>query len=405
MFSPTSGGNFSANLEIEHNAINLSSPLIIQLSGESLNYEPKIAVNRTSPWDFGSVSTCLTTEQTIRIQNIGADPLYIRDVFLSSATEYSIKSIDSSSGENKSVPCTLGVGIELEVEIEFAPQANIQYNDKLNISHNGINANNPIVLDLVGVGNPVTTKVFQFTGAPQQFVVPAGVTRLKLELWGGEGGLPYPTYPQTTAGKGGYVVGFINVTPGETYEIYVGGKGQDGVLGAGGAGGWNGGGCGDSAPGPQYYGPGGGGASDIRFGGNTLYDRIIVAGAGGGAAAYMADCDGGAGGGLEGGNGILTGSYDYMYCGGGGTQERGGTRTKRPFVTFCGVFGIGGDAKDVLGYDYGSGGGGGAGWYGGGGGNMGGAGGGSSYTDPQKIFGVQHQQGIHTGDGKIKISY
>ena len=76
---------------------------------------------------------------------------------------------------------------------------------------------------------------------------------------------------------------------GEVLYIYVGGSGstlsQNGVTK-----GWNGGGHTVG-----YYSSGGvwsestntygGGASDIRYGGNTLYNRVLVAGGGGSVGA------------------------------------------------------------------------------------------------------------------------
>ena len=145
-----------------------------------------------------------------------------------------------------------------------------------------------MVIVFTGVGHPFVTQTFQFTGAVQQFTVPARIHLLKVELWGGSGGDTDPNFVNTIPGKGGFVSVLIYVTPGQTYDLYVGGKGADGVYGSGGAGGWNGGGCGGTFNGTQQSGGGGGGATDIRKGGNTLQDRIIVAGAGGGAAALTA---------------------------------------------------------------------------------------------------------------------
>ena len=102
---------------------------------------------------------------------------------------------------------------------------------------------------------------------------------------------------QDIGGDGGSVVGVLNVTPGNTLNIYVGGVGANGTPnGGGGAGGWNGGGFGLQgyfAPPPWlWFAGGGGGASDIRVGGTALANRVVVGGGGGGAGFnYFACCN------------------------------------------------------------------------------------------------------------------
>jgi hypothetical protein len=106
---------------------------------------------------------------------------------------------------------------------------------------------------------------FAYTGEPQTYTVPAGVTWLGVDVAGAQGG---------TAGVNGYVGGAggqstatIPVTPGEILYVYAGGAGGgvtynfDGTRSASNTydAGWNGGGTGNNG-----YAGGGGGASDIR---------------------------------------------------------------------------------------------------------------------------------------------
>ncbi|MCD4656513.1 MAG: choice-of-anchor D domain-containing protein, partial [Planctomycetes bacterium] len=407
MFSPVTVGNFSATLEIEHNAVNEASPMELSLLGEAIDIDPQITMNFTTPWDFGTVSTILPIRKMLEIESTGVDPLKVRSIKFSSGIAFSIIVITDSVGDLRNPPQLMNPGKKLFVEIEFAPQNNIQYDDKLIVDHNGTNTVRPFVFDMTGIGRPFITRTYQFTGSPRQFTIPVGVVAIKTELWGASGGSTHPNYHSTIPGKGGYVSGVFYVTPGETLEIYVGGKGEDGVFGAGGLGGWNGGGFGGTYAGPQQFGGGGGGATDIRRGGNTLYDRIIVAGAGGGAAAHMSLCHGGAGGGLIGGGGCLDGRFQNYYCGKGGTQTYGGGAGILWGVAERGGLGKGGDVTcyPIHTVHYCCGGGGGSGYWGGGGGTTGGGGGGSSYTDPQSVSNVQHQQGINIGNGKIKLTY
>jgi hypothetical protein len=61
------------------------------------------------------------------------------------------------------------------------------------------------------------------TGTTTAYTVPAGVTKLQVFLWGGGGrGNGSSMY----GGGGAHVSGIINVTPGTTYQVYVGGKGD-----------------------------------------------------------------------------------------------------------------------------------------------------------------------------------
>ena len=112
-------------------------------------------------------------------------------------------------------------------------------------------------------------------------------------------------------GKGGRVTSTMNVNPGDTLYLYVGGIGSSSN---GGSGGWNGGGNGGN-----YCG--GGGASDIRINGTELVNRVIVAGGGGSNGSSQTGTNtGGHGGGLTGGAATNWSCVSY-----GGRQYRGGT--------------------------------------------------------------------------------
>lgn len=177
-----------------------------------------------------------------------------------------------------------------------------------------------------------------YSGSFKQITLPKGV--YKLEVWGAQGG-----YRSSSAygGKGGYSKGILTCTS-DTIVF----------LGSGGAGntqGTNGGFIGGGSRDPYN---GGGGASDIRIGTNSLYARVIVAGGGGSDGA--ADKKGMYGGGTSGG----TSTENYGTGGGGGTQTSGGAGDSAG----SGSFGQGGaGVYRKSGY----GGAGGGGWYGGGG--------------------------------------
>ncbi len=112
---------------------------------------------------------------------------------------------------------------------------------------------------------------FFYTGFPETFTVPPGVT--DLTVFAKSPGLGDEF--QDTVGRGVLITGTLPVTPGEPLIIRVGG------LGTTTQGGFNGGGA-PGAQGDVFTGTGGNGATDIRQHGIALADRIIVCGAPGG---------------------------------------------------------------------------------------------------------------------------
>lgn len=249
-------------------------------------------------------------------------------------------------------------------------------------------------------------KVYDYTGDLQEYIVPPGVTSIKVELTGGGGG--YGSWEKAryedkyAPGKGGFLSATYPVKPGDVVYVYVGGKGDNATDFLQGDGGYNGGGNGNhtGAYGP-YCGGGGGGASDIRLGGKSVNDRVLVAGGAGGAGSNYPDGGdhGGDGGDVFGASGQSENQTTDGSVGAGGSQKSGGLGGLWPSYTKAndGKLGYGGDAPDST-----SGGGGGGGYYGGGAGCWSGGGGGSSYSDP-KATDVKHQQGVNSDNGKVTI--
>ncbi len=282
----------------------------------------------------------------------------------------------------------------------------------------------------------LTTCTFSYTGDSQDWKVPSGIRRATFTVTGAAGG----NAGGQSGGRGGGVISTVTTTPGDTYRLYVGGRGSNY-----GVGGWNGGGNGAGVHNPN--GGGGGGASEIRvvpFGNN---DVLMVGGGGGGAGsqvlAYMPQPDRrAAGAGGDGGTsadaraGQPGGSVDWNWAGvgagggGGGSSTGagpGGGRSAGTLMEACGWFGIAVSNPGAAGAGRrggaggsltslwtnarcdsagGWGGGGGGGWYAGGGGGGGttagaGGGGGSSYAPG----GSSSSLGQPESHGLIKISY
>lgn len=260
----------------------------------------------------------------------------------------------------------------------------------------------------IGHNTPLPYKaIYTYTGAPQVFVVPVGVTKINVKLWGAGGGASYystGTFANdrfSSGGSGGYVEGTLSVTPLQAFQIIVGkagsSNGGERITDFSGA---------ASGGGPisttHNIGGGGGYSAIADFTFSTVY---ALAGGGGGAggrsstncnSTYVSGLAFGGGGGSTGttlplGNGGNGGSpaCSANAYGRGGTQSAGGAGGTGSFnageagSAFAG--GLGGDGNSAQD----GGGGGGGGYYGGGGGHggfptgnnyyAGGGGGGSSY--------------------------
>jgi hypothetical protein len=243
------------------------------------------------------------------------------------------------------------------------------------------------------------TQIYNYTGGMQTFTVPDGVTSLTIDARGARGGAGSENTSFNQGGSGGRVQGTLSVTPGQVLNIFVGERGYGNPIFFGEAAhgnSYNGG----TAPG--NFNGGGGGATDIRIGGTTLTDRVLVAGGGGGAGSTANNGSfGGAGGGLTGGNG---GGNNGVGGGFGGTQTAGGAGgTSGGSSGQAGSFGQGG-AGFATNVQLGAGGGGG--YYGGGGGYQSAAGGGgSSYTNPSYLQNITHTQGFQAGQGELQVIY
>jgi hypothetical protein len=236
---------------------------------------------------------------------------------------------------------------------------------------------------------------FLATGTHEQsYLVPAGVHQIRVAAVGAAGGTK-GICGGGAPGRGASLAADLPVSPGTTLFVEVGGAGANGCGGVSvAAGGFNGGGNSGTSAGNEPGG-GGGGASDVRtasIAGNTqqsLASRLIVAGAGGGAAPNFGAANGGdAGSAGTGANGAAGGGPGVTTTFGGGSGGAGGVPNGCAGASngLAGALGAGGAGGSSA---AGAGGGGGGGYYGGGGGTGdvasptcggGGGGGGSSYV-------------------------
>ncbi len=198
---------------------------------------------------------------------------------------------------------------------------------------------------LAGGGTVVNT--YLYTGTTQTFTVPAGITAVNIEVWGGQGN---SNALGVVGGLGGYATGTLAVNGGDILYIEVGNGGTTVI-----AGGYNGGGNGGNGGCATAYAGGGGGASDVRYNVNSLGARVIVGAGGGGAAGNrVAGCGrgngGGGGGGYFGGGGGAAWPSGSVVVPTGGTQSAGGSGGTSTYTTLnptnngqAGASGIGGN--------------------------------------------------------------
>lgn len=236
---------------------------------------------------------------------------------------------------------------------------------------------------------------FDYTGTEQIFSI-SKTGKYKLEVWGASGG----NTSNYSGGYGGYSVGKINLTEGDTIYINVGGSGSNSSSGTV-AGGYNGGGSCYAQGSYSAKSGSGGGASHIALSSGILsslsenIDNILIVSSGGGGASEWkfssesyALYNGGTGGGIEGSKPTGTlGSKWVTSLVTGGTQTSGGVGVSQGVFNagvvsskYSGTFGSGASADKSCG-DNGAFGGGGAGGgvYGGGVGGVRGGAGGSGY--------------------------
>ncbi len=239
-----------------------------------------------------------------------------------------------------------------------------------------------------------TAFAFSYTGANQTFTVPAGVTSLRVRLWGAGGGGGNAS--TVRGGAGGYVYGTLQVTPSQVFTIVVGQGGAQIMT-------------------PTKAGVGGG-YSGVFFGAVSQANARIIAGGGGGGGFFSNatwGSSGGNGGGDFGGDGAVPQSTSYAARGLGGSSQAGGVGgcSTNPPNAQCGQNGtalvgggggVGGLTFTRTGATFGGGGGvgastsfnsggGGGGYFGGGGGandTASGGGGGSGYLHSTVTNGV-----------------
>jgi hypothetical protein len=254
------------------------------------------------------------------------------------------------------------------------------------------------------------TRTYNFTGAIESFTVPGGVTSIRIDASGAQGGTAtYSSAPP--GGLGAFASGTFTVTPSQSLRVIVGGAG---VVPTGGCGYLNGGGGGGSfvwdplsTTAPLIVAGGGGGSGSCATG-TAGPGLALPPGSGNGGTCGPFNNGNGTGGG---GAGWLTNGVgaSITSCGQGAaalTPLNGGTGGA-PTMNTCYQNGAGG-------FGGGGGGGGNCGGGGGGGGYSGGNGGsnvlvGGSQSTGGTSFNAGTNQtntaGVRAGNGVVTISW
>jgi hypothetical protein len=271
-----------------------------------------------------------------------------------------------------------------------------------------------LMVNNLALRKPVVPNTYNFTykGDMQIFIVPNRVTSIQVNAIGAKGGTGARGQ---VGGAGANITTTLNVTPGQTLYIVVGGfPGQSATAkyGFGGNGGSGG----------NYGGAGGGLSGVFTSSSPAIVNALIVAGGGGGGSGNATGANfvgGNAGNNLSGNssNGneenpgpyVVNGRSQFGYAASNSSAGLGG----EPFDVATGT--RGGNGSDISGgvggtnggvSSWNGGGGGGAGFYGGGAGAGGGAacgggaGGATKTTSGHNSFGTLNT----TGDGSVSIT-
>ena len=104
------------------------------------------------------------------------------------------------------------------------------------VINGGINIAGTVALTTTSSSSGSTSTTFSYTGSAQTWTAPSGVSSITFDVQGAQGGdADRAGYTGAQyGGFGGRVQGTLSVTAGNTYQIYVGGKGGHNTYG-----GWN----------------------------------------------------------------------------------------------------------------------------------------------------------------------
>ncbi len=409
-FAPLTAAIYPANLEISHNAVNVPSPSTISLTGEGVITAPEITFSNASPWDCGTASTVFPVLKELEIENTGTDALTVTSAAFNTGVEFQIKEVQDTNGNVVNLPQVVVVGNKIKIVFEFKPATTNNFNDDLVFVHDAVNIASPYNFEVTGTGRATTQETFDYSGSIENWIVPAGIIKVRIEVWGAQGG----SASTASGGKGARMRGDFDVNPGDTIKVLAGQQG--GNSNNPNSSGWSGGGGGGSYVATNTNQPlicagGGGGAGvmnsspqNVAIGDDGVITRDGTRGKGnmppgtnGNGAPNQSNT------GATGGAGFLTDSANYPSGWGGPARAfvNGGAGAIQTMNSGNGGGGFGGGGAGAFG------GGGGGGYSGGAHGHftptrdLGAGGGGSINNGTDK----DNTPGVQSGNGRVVISY
>ncbi len=159
-FNPEAEGDFSAQLEVVHNATSLPGPSTINLAGSAeaaAPTAPNVVVEQTS-LDLGDVVVYRETTASFTVQNSGNGPLTATvEIAGADAADFTLESESE---------ITVAPGASVEVSVKFAPEVSGMKEAEVRVVHDAENATSPIVVSLTGnaVANVAAEKMNEVPG-------------------------------------------------------------------------------------------------------------------------------------------------------------------------------------------------------------------------------------------------
>jgi plastocyanin len=158
-FFPLAAGPATGNLSITHNAINLSSPLIVPLSGNGVTPPVVIDISVSpSSVNFGDVAVGQTVDQTITITNPSDSTGTLTGSVGMPSAPFSVVSGGGAFSLSPDQTKT--------VTVRFSATAEEAASGTLSITHNATDQNNPINVSLEGEGVLPSGVAISFVSGP-----------------------------------------------------------------------------------------------------------------------------------------------------------------------------------------------------------------------------------------------
>ena len=213
---------------------------------------------------------------------------------------------------------------------------------------NGCSVSDDININPVALAASDTIEFLHFGDRDTFFVLPTCIDTISFELWGAPGSAgadPNTTGAAGSGGLGGFAAGDLlrDTQLSDTVWLFLGGTN-----------GFNGGGAGGLTPNSGNAGGQAGGATDIRYGGKDVANRVAIAGGGGGGGGapqgfqlppFCTTCEGGDGG--DAGISVAPGGDSLSYGAfGGDAVASGGLSPAKGGAGGGDVIAPGGDGGD-----------------------------------------------------------